>query len=323
MNFQSFDRLPILEWASWWDKTIARWREDGLPSSLQDRYELCRHFGMDIYYQHWFPSSLPGLPEPSCHGAGIISTLDDYKKIRPLLFPQDKSILLDKRVFSKWAKEQRSGDAVIWFTLEGFFWFPRRLLGIEPHLYSFYDQPELLHTINEELADYHIHAINTICEECQPEFMSFAEDLSYNNGPMLSEEHFDQFLLPYYKKLIPYLKERGILAFVDSDGDLSKALPWFERAGVDGLLPLERQSGLDLVCLREKHPGMRFLGGFDKMCMSKGELAMRAEFERLLPVASQGGFILGCDHQTPPEVSLQNYRIYLRLFHEYAQKAAC
>jgi hypothetical protein len=55
--------------------------------------------------------------------------------------------------------------------------------------------------------------------------------------------------------------------------------------------------------------------------MTRGEAALRAEFERLLPVARRGGFIIGCDHQTPPGVSYDQYRLYLRLFREYAEKA--
>ena len=57
------------------------------------------------------------------------------------------------------------------------------------------------------------------------------------------------------------------------------------------------------------------------MTMPYGEEGMRKEFERLLPVARKGGFLISCDHQTPPGVSLDNYRIYMRLFKEYAVKA--
>jgi len=66
---------------------------------------------------------------------------------------------------------------------------------------------------------------------------------------------------------------------------------------------------------------MLWIGHFDKMTMPAGEAAMRSEFERLLPIAAQGGFIISVDHQTPPGVSLENYRIFLRLFEEYAIKA--
>ena len=30
MNFEPVDRLPAIEWATWWDKTIAAWQEQGL-----------------------------------------------------------------------------------------------------------------------------------------------------------------------------------------------------------------------------------------------------------------------------------------------------
>ena len=63
------------------------------------------------------------------------------------------------------------------------------------------------------------------------------------------------------------------------------------------------------------------LGGFAKMVMSKGEGAMREEFERLLPVMKSGGNLPSVDHQTPPGVSLENDKILLRLFEEYAHVA--
>jgi uroporphyrinogen-III decarboxylase len=58
------------------------------------------------------------------------------------------------------------------------------------------------------------------------------------------------------------------------------------------------------------------------MVMSKGEREMRAEFERLLPAMRSGGYIPSVDHQTPPGVSLANYRIYVKLLKEYCARAA-
>ena len=48
---------------------------------------------------------------------------------------------------------------------------------------------------------------------------------------------------------------------------------------------------------------------------------MRAEFERALPAIRSGRCIVGTDHQVPPGVSLENYRTYLRLLWEYAERA--
>jgi uroporphyrinogen-III decarboxylase len=138
---------------------------------------------------------------------------------------------------------------------------------------------------------------------------------------MLSEECFEEFMAPYYRRITKVRKERDIVCIVDSDGDVTRAVPWFERVGVDGILPLERQAGVDLPSLRERHPRFRTIGHFDKMVMKRGEAAMREEFERLLPVMRQGGYIPSVDHQTPPDVSLVNYRTYLRLLEEYCIRA--
>jgi uroporphyrinogen-III decarboxylase len=61
------------------------------------------------------------------------------------------------------------------------------------------------------------------------------------------------------------------------------------------------------------------IGHYDKMVMTKGEAAIRQEFERLLPLMRSGGFLPSVDHQTPPGVSLEQYRTYLKLFKEYVK----
>ena len=318
MNFRPFDRLPLVEWAGWWDQTVDRWHREQLPAGLTDRYDICRHFGLDLYLQDWFGVRRPGCPTAAKHEAGIVADAADYERVRPHLYPDS---VVDRQRWRQWAELQRQGEAVLWFTLEGFFWFPRTLLGIEPHLYAFFDQPELLHRINSDLVEWHRRVCEQLFEVCVPDFMTFAEDLSYNHGPMLSAAQFAEFLAPYYRQITPLLHEPGTLVIVDSDGDITQPLPWFLDAGVDGLLPLERQAGVDVGRLRQRHPRSRFIGCFDKMTMFRGEAAMRAEFERLLPTAASGGLIVSCDHQTPPQVSYDDYRLYLRLFREYADEA--
>ena len=322
MTGRPFDRLPVIEWASWWGQTINRWHGEELPVALTDRYDICQHFGLDLYKQDWLRSIHWDAPQPVSHGAGIIENESDYDRLHQYFFQIRDDWPVNPARWRQWAAEQRRGDVVLWFTLDGFFWLPRVLFGIERHLYAFYDQPKLMHRINEENARWMIRLIDRLCEFCVPDFMTFAEDMSYNNGPMLSQELFDEFMAPYYRLVIPHLRARGIIPIVDSDGDITQAVPWFESAGVAGILPLERQAGVDVVALRQKHPTLNWIGAFDKMVMNRGEAAMRAEFERLIPGARGGHLLIGCDHQTPPGVSYQDYQLYLRLFREYAVKAA-
>lgn len=319
MNFKPFDRLPILEWAGWWSETTDRWYKEGLPAGLAD-YDINRHFGLDIYKQEWFRpyGDCPRGETREERQKGMLGTMQEYEKIRALMYPTP-AVNHDR--WTELAAQQERGDIVLWFTLNGFFWFPREVLGIEGHLYAFYDEARLMHRINADLAEWNIKVIEEICSICRPDFMTFAEDMSYNHGPMLSKDLFDEFIKPYYNRVIPKLKEYGIISLVDSDGDISVPAYWFEEAGLDGILPLERQAGVDIADLRADHAAMRFIGHFDKMTMNKGESVMRAEFQRLLSTAAEGGFIISCDHQTPPGVSYKDYQLYVSLFREYADEA--
>ena len=324
MNFEKPDRLPMIEWASWWDKTITNWQGQGLAiekgkGGLSEGSMLKKQLGLDLDLQLWVGFSTANTPTPAHHGAALISSIEDYEEILPTLYPERP---FDPEVLKTYAKYQSSGEAIVWITVEGPFWGPRTLLGIEPHLYAFYDEPELMHRINQDLCAYNMRVFEQVFEYVTPDFMTFAEDMSYNNGPMVSRQVFDEFFLPYYHKMIPELKDKGVRVFIDSDGDITQALPWFLNAGIEGILPLERQAGVDLMSLRREHPNSLFIGHFDKMCMPLGESAMRAEFERILPLMRQGGFLPSVDHQTPPGVSFENYKIFLKLFEEYAY-AAC
>jgi len=315
MNFQPVDRLPCWEWAMWWDETIRRWHHEGLPVQFKfsQVFDLAQHFGLDPYQQYWFSTTDPTIEATQHHVEGIVANMDDYLRVGTQLFPRHDAAIAG---MIAWAERQRRGEAVVWCTIEGFFWFPRPVMGFEKLMFAFVDQPELMHQINSDLLEFNLGLLDQILKVCVPTFMTVAEDMSYNHGPMISKQTFEEFIAPYYRRLLPRLREREIMPFIDTDGDITLLVPWFEELGVDGFLPLERQAGVDGMQLRRRYPRLRMIGHFDKMTMNRGEAAMRAEFERLAPLMRTGGFIPSVDHQTPPGVSLKEYGVYLRLLKE-------
>ena len=298
----------------WWDKTITRWRSEGLPANLISVFEISQYFGLDPYQQFWFSTTDNTIEAAQHHVKGTLANMDDYLQIKPFLYPAH-----DTQAMVPWAEKQSRGEVVVWATLEGFFWFPRTLMGFERLMYAFYDQPELIHRINQDLADFNLRLLGSITKACVPTFMTIAEDMSYNHGPMIGRDIFYEFLAPYYRQLIPALRELDIIPIVDTDGEVTEMVPWLEDVGIMGVLPLERQAGVDGLSIRRVSPSLRMIGHYDKMVMPKGEDAMRGEFERLLPLMRTGGFIPSVDHQTPPGVSLEQYRCYLRLLDEYVR----
>jgi len=319
MNFEPVDRLPMIESYWWWDKTLERWYEEGLPRDLKSHDEIAAYHGLDPHIIFWIaPTHKAIRPEGRPRSEGIIDNEDDYNERVNHIYDDP---VLNPEAFRNIAEQQSRGEIFVWMQLNGFFWHPREIFGIENHLLAFYDQPALMHRINAQQADYNLRVIEDICKVCTPDIMTFAEDMSYNHGPMLSKECFDEFLAPYYRKVVPKLKERGIIPFVDSDGDVNELIVWLQEVGIEGLSPLERMAGTDINAIRQKHPHFKMLGAFDKTVMHLGKDAIREEFERILPVMKSGGYIPSVDHQTPPEVSLRDYQTYVTILREYCLRA--
>ncbi len=318
MRGEPVDRLPMVEWAPYWDQTLDRWVSEGLPEGLS-RYEVQQHFGLDPIYCVRMSPLGPGCPAPPKHGAPRMPDPSQYDDLREHLYPDNEARI---EALEEHLRTHERESFVLWMVVDGFFWFPRRLFGIEEHFYAFFDHPELMHRMNADLAEHSISLLRRMGEIATPDFVTFAEDMSYNHGSMLSEELFDDFLAPCYHQVIPVIEEIGATAICDSDGDVTEMIPWLERLGLEGVLLLERQAGVDGMDIREEQPDFILIGHYDKMVMNRGEEAIRGEFERLLPLMRSGRFIPSVDHQTPPGVSLEEYRTYLKLFEYYVNVGA-
>ena len=314
------DRCPCIEWAPWWNLTVDRWRADGLPDDVNTIERIQDYFGLDKCLQFNASYLTPDTPSPAEYGLGIIEDENDWERVKKTMFPPVETVISQAELdYAAFVRER--GDSICFFTVEGFFWYPRVLFGIENHLYSFYDYPELYLEMCEVYSDWLVELFRYVFSRFRFDFMTFAEDMSYNLGPMLSKEFFDKFLAPFYKKVIPVIHEYGIPVIVDSDGDITMAVDWYAEVGADGMLPLERKAGVDVSTYLTKQPQMAFIGHFDKMCMKEGKEAMRREFERILPSMQNGKVIVSVDHQTPPDVSVEGYKEYVELLFEYCQKA--
>lgn len=249
-----------------------------------------------------------------------LTSMDDWLSLK------EKSEVIRKEHFSKkqihelcepLAAEHEAGKYSIRMTIEGFFWCPRELLGVEPHLYAFYDEPELLHSICEYMLDVYMNELVAAVDLLHPDILCIMEDLSGANGPMISPDIYNEFVGAYYKKLIPLLKKYGVEnVFVDTDGDFSQLIPNFIESGIDGFLPMDVNAGMDIVKVRKDFPTLKFIGGYNKLCIADGKDAIDKEFERILPVIRQGGYIPGADHQVAPSTSLENYKYYIQKLNE-------
>lgn len=226
------------------------------------------------------------------------------------------------------APTYRERDYPLGLVLDGFFSTPRELLGVEPHLMMYHDDPELLHAINTHVCDLWLAMLEEIVAKVDLDFVYFWEDMAYKNGPLLSPKMFDVFVAPYYRRLTSFLRAHGVdVICVDTDGDFSRLIPGFLQAGVNGFYPFEAQAGMDVVAVRRQYPRLLMQGGIDKIKIAQGRAAIDAELEAKLPaLLAQGGYIPCCDHLVPPDVSWENFVYYRErlkgYIHKYQQREA-
>ena len=213
----------------------------------------------------------------------------------------------------------RDGDVnfSIRFRIAGFFWLIRDLMGVEEHLVTYMLEPDLIKDINRFQLDIYKEQLDGILKIIRPGTLFFEEDYSGANGPMISPELFSEFISPCYREIIPFLKERGVgQVFLDTDGDFTAMIPTMMECGIDGVLPVDVNAGVDIVKVREAYPNLKFWGGFDKLALVTDTAAIEAEFRRLMPVIRQGGCIICTDHQAAPHTPLENYRYYVKRLRE-------
>lgn len=236
-------------------------------------------------------------------------TLEAYNK-----YCTDENL---ERIYGPIRELSKNGDMPIRFRLQGFFWCPRDLMDVEEHLIGYYDYPEMMHDFVDFQVKLYKEQMEKILKIITPSVVFFEEDLSGKTGPMISPDDFDEFVLPGYLEMVPFLKERGVKnVFVDTDGDFTLLIPNFRKGGVDGFLPVDVNAGVDIVEVRKKHPDVKFIGGFNKLNIVDGPEAIDAEFERLMPVIRQGGYMPGIDHQAAPATTYENYLYYIKRLKE-------
>ena len=255
------------------------------------------------------------MPEYIDHPVKDQKTWEELVKWR--LDPTTEARYTDLTERMQGAREQAARGIMISQNLVGGYMFLRSLMGPEDVLYKVYDEPELIHDCLKtwfELADAVIarHQEHVTLDE-----LFLAEDICYNNGPLISPDMMREFLFPYYQQLIANIRSRQIdtsrhlYIQIDTDGDAVPVIPVYQEIGMDVMSPFEVASGCDVVAIGEQYPELVMFGGIDKRILAASEEAIDREVERILPVMRErGGFIPTCDHGVPEEVPYSNYLHY-------------
>jgi len=122
-------------------------------------------------------------------------------------------------------------------------------------------------------------------------------------------------LLPVWARWGKLIREAGCPVYaMDSDGFVGELIPLWIEAGITVCDPMEVAAGNDIVAFRTRFGRrMAYRGGVDKRAIAKGGTAIEDEIARVRPVIASGGYIPGCDHAVPADVSWPDFVHYVGL----------
>ncbi len=201
----------------------------------------------------------------------------------------------------------------------GFFGSLRYLMGEVKLFTSYYDAPDLVKQIIDDLVDFWIQLWTPVLSRIQVDWVNMWEDMCYKTGPLISPTIFREFMLPAYKKFTSFLRDMGAKhIIVDTDGRCWNLIPLFLEGGVTGLYPFEGAAGMDVVEVRKKYANLQIMGGIDKRMLARGKKEIDEELEGKIPfMLKRGGYIPHVDHHIPPDVSLENFVYYRNRLESY------
>ena len=119
----------------------------------------------------------------------------------------------------------------------------RDLMGVEGSLIAFYDEPELVKIIMDDLTDFWLRIFEHITRDVQVDMIHIWEDMSGKQGSLISPAFIREFMLPNYKRIRDFADAHGIpIIVVDTDGNCEERIPMFHDAGVYMMLCLQHKN---------------------------------------------------------------------------------
>ncbi|MBN1901423.1 hypothetical protein JW926_08900 [Candidatus Sumerlaeota bacterium] len=341
LHWQKPDRLPNMDFG-YWQETIQRWHNEGLPKNVTNDWELETYLGLEGEARivtiplntglfPWFEYKV--LEEKGEHviyqdGEGVICEVHKSSASIPHYI---KFGLETREDWQRWKEERldytnpaRIGDVKKTVEDAHAAGFPVRIhagslygnlrnwMGVENFSITLMSDKDWVEEMMEHLMQMTLYLIDKALPGLDVDVAWWWEDMCYNHGPLMSPKLFEELMVPRYKKITDRLKEYGIdVNILDCDGKIDLLVPGWLDAGINCMFPLEA-AHTDAVKLRETYGrDLLLFGGVNKIALIQGKEAIDRELERIQPLIEQGGYIPSVDHRVPPDVSFENYLYYL------------
>jgi len=206
-------------------------------------------------------------------------------------------------------------ETILSIGVSGPFWQMREWCGFEGLCMMMIDQPDLVAEMAAFWTDFVAAVLQRVLARAVPDCVHISEDMAYKAKAMISPAMTREFCLPSWVRWSGLLGEAGCPVIdMDSDGYVGELIPLWIESGINVCDPIEVAAHNDINAFRaEFGHRIAFRQGVDKRAIAAGGEVIRAELKRLEPLVEDGGFIPGCDHGVPSDISWPAFVDYARL----------
>jgi uroporphyrinogen decarboxylase len=193
------------------------------------------------------------------------------------------------------------------------FGWLRNWMGVENIAVMLYDDRAFVQEMMDHVGDLVAAVLERVVLDVPFDFAVMWEDMAYKTASLISPQHVRELMLPNYRKITDLLHRAGVdVIMLDSDGNVEELIPLWLEVGINYIYPMECAAGMDVVKLRKQYPrGLVMGGGMDKRILASGDReAIDAMIDEKRDLMLAGGYVPGCDHAIPPDISWDAFRHY-------------
>lgn len=279
LNYQPYDRLPIVHFGYWYE-TLQKWCDEGhlTPEQIAGWADgnavdvaLNDAIGFDFNWQSMFFTHHGLLPAFESrvveeHPDGSRSVLNGdgmivLQKPGAGSIPAEIDHLLKDRAAweehylprLQWSESrvdtaaaQRLGDPAarqnpIGLHCGSLFGQIRNWLGVVGISYLYADDEPLFTEIIDTVGDLCFRCTETaLATGARFDFAHFWEDICFKNGPLIMPRVFREKVGPHYRRITQLVNSAGLnIVSLDCDGRIDKLIPIWLENGVNTMFPIE------------------------------------------------------------------------------------
>lgn len=239
---------------------------------------------------------------------------------RPTLNPDGYRVYQSTVYWRERIDDCRRSEYPVALTIPGLWWTARDWAGFEGLCTMCVEQPMLVHEMMEYWTWFLMELFDEPLSVIPVDMVMLNEDMAFKTAAMISPRMMREFMLPRYRRLYQFFKERGVgCVMMDSDGHIGQILEVFYPEAIDGIAPVEIAASNDPERYLRQYPGVFLMGGIDKRELTRTKVEVRREVVRRYRVAREFvHYIPTVDHGVPPDVPLRNYLYMVELIKGFA-----